>query len=184
MADGDLTTIGDVKAWLSINSSNDDELLTRLISAASQFIQAWLNRTLASQAYTETRNGLGMDRMAFANYPVTAVSSLTIDGREVSAASGPHGSGYLFDTTMLYLRGHRFWNGVQNVAVTYTAGYAVIPPDIAQACIEMIAVRYKERTRIGEVSKAIGGETVSFTQKDMPDDVKTLLGNYKKVIPV
>jgi hypothetical protein len=44
---GDLTTLADVKAWLQTGQSafpaTDDALLTRLITAASQFIQTWLN---------------------------------------------------------------------------------------------------------------------------------------------
>jgi hypothetical protein len=59
--------------------------------------------------------------------------------------------------------------------------YGYIPADIEQACLEMVGLRFREKDRIGQVSKAIGGETVSFSQKDMPDDVKTLLNQYRKV---
>ena len=51
MAFGDLTTLADVKAWLQTGQSafpvTDDALLTRLITAASQLIQTWLNRQIA-----------------------------------------------------------------------------------------------------------------------------------------
>jgi hypothetical protein len=71
------------------------------------------------------------------------------------------------------------------VIVTYTAGYMTTPPDVAQACIELVCQRYRERTRIGEVSRALGGgETVTFSQKDMSDDVKLLLAQYRLVAPV
>ena len=44
--------------------------------------------------------------------------------------------------------------------------------------------RYRERSRIGEVSKALGGgETVSFSQKDMSEDVKTALLPYRVAAP-
>jgi hypothetical protein len=66
----------------------------------------------------------------------------------------------------------------------YTAGYAVTPPDLAQACIELVALRYRERSRLGEVSRAIGGaETVSYSQKDMSDPIKTLIQQYRIVAP-
>ena len=71
-------------------------------------------------------------------------------------------------------------NQFQNVAVTYTAGFAATPPEIEQACIELVALRYKERDRIGHVSKGIAGETVTFQQKDMPPDVQTLLDQYRR----
>jgi hypothetical protein len=48
MAYGDLTTLADVKAWLQTGQNpfpaTDDALLTRLITAASQFVQSWLGR--------------------------------------------------------------------------------------------------------------------------------------------
>ena len=63
MAFGDLTTLGDVKSWLQTGQNafpaTDDALLTRLITAASQFIQTWLNRQITLQDWIETRDGLG-----------------------------------------------------------------------------------------------------------------------------
>ena len=72
----------------------------------------------------------------------------------------------------------------QNVIVTYTAGYPTTPPDIAQAATELVCRRYRERTRIGEVSKALGGgETVTFSQKDISEAVKTALMPYRSAAP-
>jgi hypothetical protein len=191
MAHGDLTTLADVTAWLQTGQNPfpvvDDALLTRLITAASQFIQSWLQRQIAVSDWSETRDGNGGQRMAFANFPVSAVLSLSIDGIAIppAPADGGFGAGYVFSPTELALRGYVFSRRAQNVVVTYTAGYPSVPADIAQACIELVAQRYRERTRIGEVSKAMmSGETVTFSQKDMSDDVKTLLTQYRAVAPV
>jgi hypothetical protein len=63
--------------------------------------------------------------------------------------------------------------------------YSYIPADIEQACIEMVGERYNYKGRIGTVSKSLGGqETVSFSQKDMPDFIRTMLQPYRRVIPV
>ncbi len=185
MAIGDLTTLDTVKAYLSppLTTTADDALLARLVTSASQFIQAWLGRTIAQTAYTEIRNGQGGTRLFLRNRPVVSVASLTIDGVAIQPAAGPGQPGYLFDDSSLYLCGHAFTRGQQNVAVAYTAGYAATPPDIEQACIALVALRYKERDRIGQVSKNLGGEVVSFAQKDMPADVQTLLDQYRGVVP-
>jgi hypothetical protein len=186
MAAGDLTTLANVKAWLSppLTTTTDDALLTRLVTAASQFIQSWLNRAIASQAYTETRNGYGATRLFLRNRPVTAIASLAVGGVAIPpCASAASGAGYLFDDSSVYLVGYAFTRGFQNVTVAYTAGYAVTPPEIEQACIELVALRYKERDRIGHVSKSLAGETVSFTQKDMPADVQTVLDQYRNLVP-
>ncbi len=192
MASGDLTTLANVKGWLSppLTTTTDDALLTRLITAASQFIQTWLGRQIAPQSWSETRDGDGGTRLVFANAPVTAVASLTIDGLAIPPAPNATTPGYVFSPTVLYLRGsiigpatdiYRFTRGVQNVAIQYTAGYAATPPEIEQACIELVGLRYKERDRIGHVSKSLSGETVTFATKDMSDDIRTVLEQYKRV---
>jgi hypothetical protein len=181
VAFGDLTTLADVKAWLQTGQAafpaTDDALLTGLITAASQYIQTWLN--------LETRDGTGGHRLQFACFPVSAVQSLTIDGQVVPAAPSSMAAGYTFSPTQLSVRGYRFNHGAQNVVIAYTGGYSTTPPDVAQACIELVALRYRERTRIGEVSRSLGGaETVAYAQKDMSDAIKTLLQQYRLVAPI
>ena len=188
MAFGDLTNLADVKAWLQTGSnafpSTDDALLMRLITAASRYIEAWLNRPVAAADWFELRDGNGGRRLQFAVFPVSAVLSLTIDDVAIPAATNAWAAGYSFTATQLVLRGYRFTLRAQNVAVTYTAGYPQTPPEIAQACIELVALRYRERMRVGEVSKNVGGEVVAFSQKDISDPIKTLLQQYRLVAPI
>jgi hypothetical protein len=191
MAVGDLATLADVKAWLQTGQNpfpaTDDALLTRLITAASQFIQDWLGRQIASGDWQEVRDGGGGQVLAFANFPVSAVSSLSIDGLAIPPApsDGGFGAGYVFTPTELALRGYVFTRRRQNVIVTYTAGYAATPADIAQACIELVCRRYRDRTRIGETARAVGGgESVTFAPQDMTDSLRALLLQYRVVAPI
>ena len=207
MAFGDLTTLGDVKSWLQTGQNafptTDDALLTRLITAASQLIQTWLNRQIISQDWIEARDGLGNVlgpndvRYQFAAFPVTAVSRVLVDGIVIPAIPTPAQSataavgamaaqsGYLFTPTQLVIRGYAVPRKAGCVSVQYTAGYAVPPADLSQACIELVALRYRERGRIGEVTKAIGGgQTVSYSQKDMSDSIKSLIQQYRRVAPI
>ncbi|HEY1794914.1 MAG TPA: hypothetical protein VGG57_02220 [Stellaceae bacterium] len=191
MAFGDLTTLGEVKAWLQTGQNpfpgTDDALLGNLVTAASRFIETWLGRPIAMADWVEVRDGSGGQRMSFANIPVCAVLSLTVDGIDIppSPAGSAFAAGYVFSPTELVLRGYLFTRRAQNVVVTYTAGYAAAPPELAQACIELVCQRYRERPRTGEVSKALGGgETVTYSQKDMSDDIKTVLSRYQAVAPV
>ena len=137
MAFGDLTTLDDVKLWLQTGTTafpdTDDTLLSRLITAASQFIQAWLNRQIALGDWQEVRDGSGGQRLAFANFPVTAVLSLSIDGLQIPPAPSDGGfdAGYVFTPTELALRGYVVTRRAQNGVVTYTAGYAATPADVA-----------------------------------------------------
>jgi hypothetical protein len=189
VAFGDLTNLPDVRAWLQNGQSSfpitDDALLSRLITAASQYIQTSLNRQIALADYIEVRDGTGGHRLQFGCFPVMTVQSLTVDGQTVPRSASSSSAGYSFSTSQLSIRGYKFSYGAQNVVIAYTAGYATTPPDIAQACVELVALRYRERTRIGEISKSLGGlETVSYSQKDLSDPIKTLLQQYRLVSPI
>lgn len=197
MAAGDLTTLANLKAWIpGLTGTSDDLALSRLISATSAQFNAYLSRSLLTASYTESYDGKDTASMILANFPITAVSSLSIDGIPIPAAplptpTGPQPAGYVFTAKMLSLVGggypfgasYRFTRGYQNVQVAYTAGLAAVPFDIEQACIEYCAIRYSERQRIGQKSKSLGGEVVSFFAGDLTPSVKLLLAPYRRVAP-
>lgn len=176
----DLTSLANVKQWLAITTSTDDALLTRLIGSASDYIEAWLNRNLSLQAYTSYRDGIDSTRMMFRNYPVVSVSTVSVDGVVIQPSVNGR-PGYVFNDTSVSLIGYRFTKGYSNVYFAYSAGFAVIPSEIEQACIELVGLRYKDRDRIGINSKTLAGETITFTSKDFSDAVETTLKQYRRV---
>lgn len=182
----DLTTLAKVKEWLEIPTGNTskDALLTRLVSAASSGIETWCGRTFALTDYVEVRNGPGGQQLMLANYPVTTVTSVTVDWRPVVASPGSGQPGYEFDDTVLTLMGGlNFTRDKRNVRVAYRAGYATTPAEVEQACIELVGLRYREMDRIGMVSKQLAGEVITFTTKDFTDSVRNVLEQYRKVVP-
>ena len=205
MAFGDLTTLGNVTTWLTPAGgtfpADDNTLLSTLITAASDFIQKWIGRNIAPSDYQEVRDGLGHPsrRFVFANFPVTQVLLVIVDGVTIppvpATIAAPPGimlptfpgstAGYLFTPTELLVRGYWVPRKPLCVLIQYTAGYATTPPELAQACTELVALRYKERNRPGIVSEVSQPmTTVSYSQKDMSDPIKTLLQKYKAVAPV
>ncbi|HZU90089.1 MAG TPA: head-tail connector protein [Stellaceae bacterium] len=211
MAYGDLCSLADVKAWLSTGGpgspfpSLDDALLARLITAESQAIASWFGRPIQSADWIEVKDGLSgpfgprESRFPFGVIPVSAVSLVIVAGVTIPpiptppvAPPGqsvvsfyPTQAGYVFSPTQLTIRGYDVPRKAQCVTLQYTAGYAAVPPDVAQACIELVALRYRERGRIGEISKHLGdGSTVSYERKDIPDSIKTMLQPYRLVAPL
>jgi len=192
MATGDLTTLENAKLWLNIDSSNanSDVLLSRLITAASKLLIVWLDRnSLLSASYSDVLDGNGHDGLHLKNWPITAVSSVTVNGIVVSLSTDGRTNGYVFDDKFLYILpatnvGH-FQKGIRNVLVSYTAGYAEVPFDVEQACIELVALRYRERDRIGKKSESLNGQqTVSYSTRDLGDDIRKMLKNYRGVVPL
>jgi uncharacterized phiE125 gp8 family phage protein len=177
-----LATLAQVKEYIGNSADNtDDALLTRLITAVSELIERSSQRVFGQATYTETRNGTGGRFLVLNNRPVTAVSSLTINGITIPQSTSFTVDGWVVESPWkVTLRGysHRFDEGVQNVQITYTAGYATVPADVAQACCLMVGLFYKERDRMGISNKTVGGENISFTKDDMPPSVMQTVRNY------
>jgi hypothetical protein len=212
MAFGDLTTLADVRAWLQTGQqpypSTDDALLSRLITAASGLVTAWLNRPLLSADWQELRDGQSSPLASEASFvfgvqPVSAVLLVMIDNLIIppvpsvvpqaigqAIAGFPQAPGYVFSPTTMTIRGYRVPRQRACVLLQYTAGFARVPPDIAQATIELVCRKYRERTRIGERTKSLGGgetvgyETTSFSRHDFASDIQLLLQQYRMVTPV
>lgn len=63
--------------------------------------------------------------------------------------------------------------------------YSYTPPAVSHAATELVGELFKRKDRIGVISKTLGGqETVSFSQTDMSNPVKTMLQPFKNVVPV
>lgn len=185
MAAVDFTTLTDVKSWLGVKNAENDEVLSRLITAASSSISQVINRDIAATNYVITTHGNGKDTLPTPSYPILSVTVLKIDGVLIQPSSSYNAPGYTFDDTTVYLRGGaKFTKDRNNVEITYRAGFEIIPFELQQACIETVAARWRERDRIGLSSKGLAGETTAFDLKDFPSQVKTILANFKKVIPV
>jgi hypothetical protein len=254
---GDLTTLANYKTWAAVTSTASDIMLSRLISASSQFIINWINKDIQLRSYVERRNGNGHDTLVLRNWPIKQVNSVKISGQEIPLSDGTS-SGYLADENNIYLINYSFTKGIQNIAVDYAAGawqldvvkvptgaqitssdlsrvwstdfsisftsngvsltkvkttpaasgeytvsnlgvykfhasdvgkdlnitYGTSPYDVEQACIELVANRAKEKERIGIASKSVANESVSFSQKDMSESTRSVLQQYKNVIPV
>lgn len=180
----DLTTLDDFKSYAKVNASTDDALLRTMITAYSAAARSFMNRDITTASYSITRDGRGTSAMQLPQFPITAVSSVIVDGMPVSAQTAFGLPGYRFTETALILDGFRFTRGFGNVQVAFTAGYVEPPADIAQAVNEWVALRYKEVDRIGFASKSLAGETVSFITKAMPDSVKSVLVQHQSIAPL
>ena len=190
MAANDLTTLANVKQWLKVTTTNDDTLLSSLITAASQYIQTYCDRDFVQQEYTEVRSGKGTRSMQFANHPVSSVQKVMLGSLLIPPAPSvgdPNwpGVGYTFTPTLITLRGYLFWADVANVELVYTAGYATIPADLVQAANELVGLRYRQRDHIGLTgSTGVDGQHIGYDDSALTPSLATLLSQYKKRVPV
>lgn len=127
-----LTTVANVKQYLSITTSNQDSLIAALITRESALAEAWTGRTFPSVSNVSKRlNGNGSKKLVLPDQPILSVSAVSILGSAVSASADGVAAGFMFDDTCLYLVGgiagmswgDRFPNVPQSVVVSWEAGY-------------------------------------------------------------
>lgn len=177
----DLVDLGAVRAWLGFKDAvtEFDADLERMITACSTTMQTIMGRTIASTRYNHFQDGPGAAFMVLRNTPIARVTSVVVDGRQIDPQF------IKFDETTLYLSGgYRFTRGRHNVQLQYLAGYDEVPADLAQACIETVGLRWRERDRIGMSSKGLAGETTAFSLVDFPPQARAVMDSYKRTAPV
>ncbi len=190
----DLTTLQNVKDYMQITDTSSDTVLSRLISAFSQWFLTQVNRgALISSTYNETRNGQGGDSITTIYWPIQAVTSVTVDGIAIPASApqtnAPPTPGYVFDSFTIWMAAggfnglpgqYRFTRGRGNVQLVYEAGYPTVPLDVEQAVIDQVAFTLRRATNLGSVSQSMNGVlTTSFSQKDLAPGVQPVIDFYR-----
>ena len=194
----DLTTLAIVKTYMQITDTVQDASLSRLITAFSAWFLNQCNRgALLSATYTESRNGTGSDALTTKYFPITAVSSVIVNGVSVPASPDGVQPGYVFDGFSIFIISggssigygsnggvpsavDSFCRGRQNVKITYTAGYPTTPADVEQAVIDQVVFTHRRQRNLGTVAQTMSGQlTTSFSQRDLAPGVQAVIDNYK-----
>ena len=184
----DLTTVANVKAQGAASGSASDAVLALLITQASAFIAKRTDVVFgATPVFSEIRDGYGGTELYVSHQPVVSITSLTIDGLAIPAQPADMQPGYFMADELLCLVGYRFCRGRKNVRLSGTEGYAAVPKDIEQACIELVASAFKRVPRGPDMvmeQVPASGMNVTWSQKDIPPYALAVLQQYRKVVPL
>ncbi|MGD0076809.1 MAG: hypothetical protein ABSD31_21140 [Candidatus Binataceae bacterium] len=149
--------------------------------------------------YTETYNGSGKAWQWVKQWPIGSLIALTDlpSGQPYSLASivaDPELPRLMYKTVLANssfilvlptgeLLGQIFSCGIQNLQVTYTAGYLTPPPDLAQAALEVALLWFKNRDRIGVSGQGMLGTHVNFfNTSDLLPETRIILNNYRRTL--
>lgn len=192
----DLTTLTDVKSELKIYDNKEDTWLSRQIKAASAAASNYCNRVFAAETLVDqfwpyrdfsSPELSGVEPLQLSRYPSISVSSIVENSVTLVA-----GTDYLSknaDGTVIRIGSNSYPRGwpACAITVTYSAGYASIPVDIADAVIRLVKMRHFARGR----DPAIRSETIPGVREvqwwiasgddagAMPPEVQDLLNNYR-----
>ena len=188
-ASADLTTRAKVESYLGLEAGTDSTLIDSLIDAASEAIEHVCAREFAEQAHTEYHDG-GAKRIVLRHRPIstspaprvwndTARKFETDDELDLFA-DGEGNFDIDYDAGIVRHEGGEFLSGWHTVKVTYTAGYATIPDDLAQAATMLVAHWYHrgKQGADGLTSESIAGYAASYDAADMPEAVRAILSRY------
>jgi hypothetical protein len=119
----------DVQAWIGADLTTDQA--TDLADAATSVARDWLERDLALATYTELYDSLGTDYVLLNAWPIRTLTSIALNGEGALAASAYSQPGWRLDPLnprKVRFPGRKVARGIQNIAVTYTAGYDLTQP--------------------------------------------------------
>lgn len=188
-----LITLQDAKEHLQVSGNEFDPVIEGMIESATLVCEGperGADRELASRAHTaEVFDGRGCYSLRLRQYPVTAVSSVDF----LTEWSGPTWASQNTTTHGLYIvqpiqeyiafRDLYFPLGSQNVRVTYTAGLTTIPNRLKDACRMALKalwdVRDKQNQSIASQS-FVGGQTVVYDRKFLPEAFDVLMAPYRR----
>ncbi len=168
----------------------DDDLLEILINAATKKCEDYCNRAFIQGTITENRIGDGGTLLQLNKRPVSAFTSITLDGsaltedtdftlhKEEGHVTRP--TGISFWTTDIQ---RVCWNEGAKIVIVYTAGYAAtraatqaLVPDAVLAVLIAVANWYENR--LGVESQSISGVgSISYSVGELPEASKRLLSS-------
>lgn len=162
--------------------------------------------------FNEWYDGSGSAEQFLRHFPIVSVQILQINSVQIPQSTGwgsmgwtvaPHqrsiilrnGSNNASTPPGANLANYYWWDQLftkggpgnrLNVNVQYTAGYSATPPDITEACIEMVAVNYRRRDWIDQASQSMAQNagTVRYRDWELPPRVLKCMRRYARLSPV
>lgn len=177
-----------------------DELILRLIGAASRFIERKTRRVLTTGTGARLFDGNDKGRLHVDDFiSLTSVELLNVDDtvwktftpatelRTEPYNKTPKYSIVVINTVsenpyrIIGRSPYIFPKGFANVRVNANWGsYATVPEDLEQLGIELVVSKLSRVRNKGIASASIGGESVSFTDRDLDEGMQDTLDRFKR----
>jgi hypothetical protein len=172
-----LTTVADVKETLGIASGDNSKnnLIIRKINQATQMIEGYCQRRFKQTNYVEYYSGGGGDQLLLRNCPVITSEPFSVQARATVRNNDDFNTVgtdlYFIDENAGIINAiASFYGRWDEYKVTYTAGFATIPDDIAEACATLAAYLVTDPSTSAFIAKKReGSREVQYTQGSKAD---------------
>lgn len=181
-----------VKSYMGLEASETarDAQMRAMIGGASRAIENFCKRSFGElQTITgEVHDGDGSSILRPKQTPIVSVEALSVSGVAVEAAEYKiYREHIAFDAGQEYeprLRTaqRQFPAGTQNVSIDYTAGFAEIPADLADACAQQVIYLMNTlgKTGIDSETNSAGQLSTSYQQKPLAPQVQLAVLRYRR----
>lgn len=196
--ESNLTTRKAVKDWCEITADDTSVLVSGgdnlgtiidgLIKRGSNFLVKEIGRTkLFTTPITEVRNGNDLPVIFPKVFPITAVTSVTIDSLVIPQRTSVYGSGWSFDDDAIYLDSYLFCSGNQNVSLVYQGGITTTSIEaniLEQGLLEMINMKWRRRKHADQLAEKSGGIiSIQFRSEDIPPETQRVIEKLRNHVP-
>ncbi len=185
-----LVSLGQLKAALGLrpDDGSQDDRFRQLILLASAAIAGYCEREFRVLEYTESYDGDGTSILRLRHTPIIEVLSLSIFGQQVPVSEVKVKPEFLqFEDGGSYEARIRalaryFPAGVQNITVSYRAGYEQVPAEIAQACILQVSCLMNTLAKQGVANEgnSTAGVQTAYQQGLLTPAARALANRYRR----
>ena len=185
----ELCSTTNIKLMLGITTSGQDSLLALVKAAVEQYVKTYTGRDLLVASYTEYYDGDGTGNLRLNQRPIVSVTSIHADparnfaSASLIPASDLIGDARSFVVGWLELFSYTFLKGKKAIKVVYSAGYATVPVDLAQATMLIICKQYKVAFKqlYAEGSQQVGDVQITLSPDAFPKDAMDILNRYLRL---
>lgn len=187
-------SLADVKTYLGVGASGDDQLIANLLARAQDAIDNHTRRVFEVSADTTRRFTVGADTEGNTLYfdeDICSITTVTTNADGVGSVipsteyitlprnRTPYYAIRILDSSAHYWR----YAGDAEMGITVAGKWAyslAAPDDVVQACVRWAAYMYRQKDAQVFDTTAIPDAGVMMIPKGIPQDVKLLLAPYVK----
>lgn len=185
-------TIAELKDYLGITTDTDDSILTTFIERAQGVIEGYTGRVFEAETATKyfTIDNVEGRWLYLWGYDLLSVTTLTDgDADSTEFTSGQYRLHPRNETPKWAIRLNEdydwdFDDSDSEISVAGTWGFSTTPPyDIKHACVRLAAFLYRQKDTSSDIDRPmITGDGVTIMPSSIPQDVRSILDNYKRRI--
>jgi hypothetical protein len=182
-----LITIAEVKAQMKLSTNVEDALITICANQAIAMVNSYLGYDPEDNEVTATFTWRGSPSgmlFSLGQRPNVSLTSVTLNGGAIVAATDASNEGYYYDTVTrnLSLVGCTYQT-YNSLVVVYDCGWATasIPADLKGAAIMQAIEQYQRGFRAGvRTETKAGGATMTYMVDELLPQVRFVLDLYRR----